>query len=341
MPADHLTTDRETSLEALEHAVLALLTRTPAAQAAARQPQLSSEDVIKAAQRYQIAGRAALSSMAADGWHQVDIEFPDPGTAGRTVAAHLLPQLQRAHADGTIRSWWYIRKEPRWRFRLSGCPAGLLPRAVAASLDGLEAELLITTWSEGVYEPEIHAFGGPQAMDVAHRFFHRDSINILCRPDYTSIAAATDSAPPRELSLLTCAAMLRSAGQDWHEQGDVWHRVAKMRPLDPATLHDRLHHLAGQLHQLFTVDLHQILTSPEPRPPFDALGHWFIAATEAGDALRGLARLGLLRRGLRDILAHHVIFHWNRLGLPATHQAIIAHAAALAVFPSPGSYDLL
>jgi hypothetical protein len=36
---------------------------------------------------------------------------------------------------------------------------------------------------------------------------------------------------------------------------------------------------------------------------------------------------GTLERGLRDILAHHVIFHWNRLGLTAASQSIVARAA--------------
>jgi len=338
MPADHLTTDRETSLTLLEHAALAVLTGTPAPEAAAGHPSLSARDVIKAAERYQAAGRAALSSVADSGWYQVNIEFPDRGAAERTLAAHLLPRLQRAHADGTIGSWWYIRKTPHWRLRLSaGHRAGLLPQTITAALDDLSTQHLITIWSEGVYEPETHAFGGPEAMDAAHRFFHRDSVNILSYLGCSGfqLIPATPF-PLRELSLLTCAALLRAAGQDWHEQGDVWHRVALLRPLDPVTPHDRLRHMTEQLHQLFAVDLERILANQGLHSPFDTVRPWFAAATEAGDTLRDLARLGLLRRGLRDVLAHHVIFHWNRLGLTTTHQAILAHAAATTILPSSG-----
>lgn len=37
----------------------------------------------------------------------------------------------------------------------------------------------------------------------------------------------------------------------------------------------------------------------------------------AGRTLATAATDGTLERGVRNILAHHVIFHWNRLGLPA------------------------
>ena len=49
--------------------------------------------------------------------------------------------------------------------------------------------------------------------------------------------------------------------------------------------------------------------------------------TNAGHALA----TGTLDRGLRDVLAHHVIFHWNRLGLPASTQATLARSAQAAV----------
>jgi hypothetical protein len=40
--------------------------------------------------------------------------------------------------------------------------------------------------------------------------------------------------------------------------------------------------------------------------------------------------------GLRDVLAHHVIFAWNRLGLPSATQVVLAAAAKTAVFgPDP------
>ncbi|MGH3922345.1 MAG: methyltransferase, FxLD system, partial [Pseudonocardiaceae bacterium] len=39
------------------------------------------------------------------------------------------------------------------------------------------------------------------------------------------------------------------------------------------------------------------------------------------------ARRGMLERGLRAVLAHHVIFHWNRLGLPHADQHTLSTLA--------------
>ncbi|ABW14727.1 hypothetical protein Franean1_5369 [Parafrankia sp. EAN1pec] len=47
----------------------------------------------------------------------------------------------------------------------------------------------------------------------------------------------------------------------------------------------------------------------------------------------GAAAQTHLGRGLRAILTHVLIFHWNRLGLSATSQAVLAHAAAAALLP--------
>jgi thiopeptide-type bacteriocin biosynthesis protein len=63
---------------------------------------------------------------------------------------------------------------------------------------------------------------------------------------------------------------------------------------------------------------------------------WAAAYRTAGRELAGLAAAGALHRGLRDILAHHVIFAWNRLGLPYAAQSLLAATAQSVVFgPDP------
>jgi hypothetical protein len=48
--------------------------------------------------------------------------------------------------------------------------------------------------------------------------------------------------------------------------------------------------------------------------------------------LRALADEGLPGHGLRGMIAHHVIFHWNRGGLLAPAQASLALATQKVVF---------
>jgi protein-L-isoaspartate(D-aspartate) O-methyltransferase len=54
---------------------------------------------------------------------------------------------------------------------------------------------------------------------------------------------------------------------------------------------------------------------------------WMNAFAHTGRALHDLAHEGTLTRGLRAVLAHHILFHWNRLGLPYSTQGILATTA--------------
>jgi hypothetical protein len=57
---------------------------------------------------------------------------------------------------------------------------------------------------------------------------------------------------------------------------------------------------------------------------------WAQVFHQAGNDLQGEAHAGRLSRGIRNILAHVVIFRWNRRGIAAAHQAVFARAAAPA-----------
>lgn len=332
MSDDHLnsaTTDQAAANPTIEPAVLALLGGTPP-HLAATQAMIPVTALIHAAERYQAAGRAALNSTdSSPDWHQIQIEFPDPATAGRTVATLFASTQRDATAHNFFAGWWYVRKTPHWRLRFRAHPPHHeLPRFLTDTFDELTSRDLISRWTEGIYEPETHVFGGPEGMAIAHHFFHSDSDHVL---DYLHRATQTTNPPktllgPREISLLLCTALLRAAGQDWHEQGDVWHRVALMRPLPQGALSSRLPDLAEKVDRLLGLDTEQTpqLDDPHTRT-------WLAAARNTGHALSHLARTGTLHRGLRDVLAHHVIFHWNRLGLSPTTQAILSHTAATTI----------
>jgi thiopeptide-type bacteriocin biosynthesis protein len=93
-----------------------------------------------------------------------------------------------------------------------------------------------------------------------------------------------------------------------------------------------LNSLRKQLQRLFAVD-------PDPAGPVlgptgtlaDATD-WAAGFATCGQLLHGLANSGMLHRGTRAVLAHHVIFHWNRLGLSHSTQSLLAHAAKAVVF---------
>src|SRR5699024_9648552 len=104
------------------------------------------------------------------------------------------------------------------------------------------------------------------------------------------------------------------------------------RPQPDNTVHSR--HLSTQL---------QTLLSHEPHPsgplfgnngPLHTFTSWAHAFHDTGRTLAYLNSRGTLQRGLRSILAHHVIFHWNRFGLDTRTQGILAHEAAARILGS-------
>lgn len=242
-------------------------------------------------------------------WQQANVTFTEPHDAERLATTHLAPTMRDAERDGLIGSWWFVRKQ-QWRIRYQATEQ--------ASAD--KVLLALTTpgpwsWTSSVYEPETHAFGGPAGMDAAHALFHADSRHIL--------SCTRHHSDRRELTMLLLTAMMRAAGLDWFEQGDVWARVVELRLQtdlpDPA--------LWGSFkistHRLLTVDTGPLRDSGS----LEFAADWFAAFEQAGTALAELNRDGLLTRGLRAVIAHHTIFAWNRLGLPTQTQAAIAQAS--------------
>jgi thiopeptide-type bacteriocin biosynthesis protein len=256
-------------------------------------------------------------------WNQVNVSFPSWDQAENTAAACIGPQLE---TDQSVTAWWFIRKSPCWRIRYQLADPGA-KSGVEPYLDELATAGRIAGWTRAIYEPEDCAFGGPEAMAAAHRLFYADSRAILAylRDD-------PGGRHRREISLMLCSIMLRTARQDIYEQGDVWARVAAHRTLPPGRGPD-MPTMPDRVRRLITADAESQMRGGAP------LAHctqWAAAYTAVGRDLAALATTGRLHRGLRDVLAHHVIFAWNRIGLPYPVQAILAAAAETAVFgPDP------
>lgn len=256
-------------------------------------------------------------------WHQFMIEFTDHATAEHTVARHLAAPLNQAADAGVQATWWHLRKTPAWRLRYQ--PEDPATTTVPDLLATLAASGHIAAWARGIYEPETLAFGGPAAMDIAHTLFHHDSRHLLARAA-SQPAASGPALGRRETTILLFSTLLRAAGLDWFEIGDVWAKVADLRPAAhahdlPAEHSDRL---AQAIRRLMTVDPRSVPDLlPEP---------WVTTFEAAGQALAALARSGRMERGLRAVLAHHFIFHANRAGLPAADQATLAVLAVETVF---------
>jgi thiopeptide-type bacteriocin biosynthesis protein len=320
MPADHLTTTLPSDLAA---GVLAVLAGADLDTAAANHA-LDPADLDDAVQTYQAAGLAALERRAEHAWYQVRVQFPDWSAAETVGAARLGPSLERLASEGAVAGWWFLRKHPCWRLRLLGADTA----AVNHVLDELTDTGAIARWWPTVYEPETAAFGGRAAMDTIHDLFCADSQGVLgyLRHDAPGLGR-------RELSVLLLSGLMGAAGLDVFECGDVFDRVARLRPAPATADTARIGKLADNVRVLLSIP---DVADSELFTPGGPVAHatlWLAAFLTAGRQLGNDAAEGHLDRGLRAILTHVVIFHWNRFGLSAATQGILARSATTALLP--------
>lgn len=241
-------------------------------------------------------------------WHQTTVTFANRDHALDVIHGDLAPYLTRPEHYG---HWWFMHKQP-WPIRhRPGRLDDLHPQ-----LHRLEQSGRILTWASGIYEAETAAFGGPEAMELAHTLFAVDSHHLLAYP-----TSGPGRLGPRETSLLALAALTRGAGLDRYELGDVCARIARLRPTAPHLTTERTTGLKDAVDTLLAASPERLTSDGGP-----LRGHrdWITTFEETGRSLGGLARIGLLTRGLRAVLAHHWIFHANRAGLPLTDQAVLS-----------------
>lgn len=317
MPVDHLTIGTP-----IADAVLHVLTGQPLADTAAA-AGIPSPDLADAVDTYHQGGLLALGRRSLDTWYHVHVGFPSWDTAEQAIGHHLAPRLDALHTSGVTGGWWFLRKHPHWRLRIHTAEK----IAVNELLDTLTADGTISSWRPGLYEPETVAFGGPPGMSIGHDLFCADSHGVL-----TYVRQQQPGLGRREISLLLIAGLLHAAELDAFERGDIFANVARHRP--PADEGDpRLAGLANRVRGLLSVPI----TLDHPLFADDgACAHampWLAAHISAGQQLRAAAADNLLDRGLREIITHLVIFHWNRLNLSATAQGALARAATEAFLP--------
>ncbi|MBM9624633.1 methyltransferase, FxLD system [Streptomyces zhihengii] len=257
--------------------------------------------------------------MPADHWQQHQITFPDRQTARAAITDRLASVLHEAEATRQLSGWWFMNKQP-WPLRyLADQPAP----AVTALLDDLVADGVASSWTTGIYEPEMHAFGGWPAMATAHDLFHEDSRHLLAY----QIGPGHLDRP--EMAVLLLSSMMRAANLDWFEQGDVWSKAAALRPGTPTP--DLSESLLPSMRKLMAIEARSLCRAGGP---LDGHTQWIAAFERAGMTLAHLAAQGELTRGLRTVITHHVIFHANRAGLPAADQHTLFHIAREAVMGS-------
>lgn len=252
--------------------------------------------------------------MSPDHWQQHNIAFIDRESARRATVERIGPALLAAEREGQLTGWWFMNKQP-WPLRYR---ADEPSPVIESLLRELVDDDMATSCLPHIYEPEVDAFGGQEAMDAAHELFHRDSRHLL------AYQPSPEHLGRRETAVLLASAMMRGAGLDWFEQGDVWAKVAALRPTTTRLQPELVAELAPTMRMLMTADAHGLYRSDGPLHRHD---EWVAAFQRAGATLADLAGRGALTRGLRAVIAHHVIFHANRAGLLRDDQSALSNIA--------------
>jgi thiopeptide-type bacteriocin biosynthesis protein len=248
-------------------------------------------------------------------WRQINVALPDSDASGGAFFSALAPSLPELRGGGGGSCFWFVRKEPGLRLRFGG---EAMTADVAAIFDALVASGAVTSWFSSVYEPETHQFGGPEAMDAAHRWFDRDTAAWFAWNDLGGRQRIT----PNVLSLAVLVDLFERCLEAREEVWDVAENLAHLYAAPP----DDTAAPAIGLSQLG-----QLLREVEPV----AAIYRDANAALAGE-LAALWRRGALTAGRRGILPFVAAFHWNRYRAPLVAITRIVGAMRSAYDPKAG-----
>ncbi len=228
--------------------------------------------------------------------------------------------------DGVLHRFHFIRKPPGLRLRFEpaagrGDPAA----AIARGLDGLNARRLVRRWTPAAYEPEAYKFGGSSALQATHTLFDTDT-RAWWRWDGLHRAGRT-SVHPMLLSATVLSDLFQQCVDAPEEVWDVWCRLA--------ALHGDAAAPAGAADAAAPAwcleDLAVRVNAAE-----QVVARRYASAHRAfARRLRAIRSRGQLLHGVRPILPHVAITHWNRFGFALPERALMYTAMRQAWSPFP------
>jgi thiopeptide-type bacteriocin biosynthesis protein len=273
------------------------------------------------AEAFVAGGLAAVAAGAEHRWVQAGLA----ASAGcePAVLAGLDDLSAALLADPAVTNFFFMRKPPGFRLRFETTPdrrAGL-ESGLYARLAGMRPQVELVV--PGVYEPAEHLFGGPASMPFVHRVFTLDSRAWLA---FSRRAAGT---PAWVFSLALMRHLLDGLAIAGSQDVQVWERIGRQasRTLPPG--------MAGEKTEAATEAI-QALWSDPAQLRASLSGPAAILADEWGPRLGAACRewrdgyFGTRRAviGPREGMAFVTLFHWNRGGLSAAVQSVLAAALA-------------
>ena len=251
---------------------------------------------------------------AGDRW--VQLGLAPGGAPHRELLAELAVLVRDWRDQRIVEDFFFMHKPPGLRVRFAPAPgrAAHVRSELLRRVPVWRSAGLVGAVEPGGYEPEVHRFGGPAAMDHAHRLFTADAVTWLDRH------ALARPAPAWALSLAMLRPVFDGLGLLGAER-DVWAGVAAAGRLVPPGversaadeelrrgLRHRWHHPDELLAALPDED--RRLADRHAAEVAPLAPAW---AAAAGDSLRAAA-------------AWYVVFHWNRAALGFGRQVLLTEA---------------
>lgn len=262
-------------------------------------------------------------------WQQINIEFADWSAAEPTTVARIAPLLRQAENRALISSWFFLRKAPAGG-------SGTFPPPMPPPLNSM-------------CRPDCEHLPTPgRSPDSDGRSTSRKPARSAATPPWTP--PTTFSTTTAGTCSPTSADTRQGIGENWRSccaapcyAAPTWTGTSKATcgRASPNTARQtarpppaRIDALAPALRRLMSVDTAPLLADG----PLAHTAAWTSTFTALGHQLAHLAANGELYRGIRAVLAHHIVFTWNRHGLRYPDQALLAHTAQRVVFgPDPSS----
>lgn len=248
-------------------------------------------------------------------WLNFRIELDDPDKYQSTLR-QIYYILQEITNEEIINGFWYVRKKDvSYHIRLRIMTNIIYKTKLSSKIKREISKLDIEGITQSVYEPEVCLFGGEAGMKLAHEFFSIDSEFILKFLSHIDIdkLISLDS-----VSLWLWQSLIKEMNFDLYERWDIWNKVWQLRRFEE-TESSSTQHYQEKLSKLFLLNLETISD-----PVGQHIALYNSMYIKWGKKLVQSDRNGLLNRGIRQLIAIHIIFSWNRMGFGNEKQRILA-----------------
>lgn len=269
-------------------------------------------------------------------WLQISVAVRDSRVFDRKVMASLHGFATAALDDGSISNFFFMHKPPGLRIRFETDDRTMIRESAAPFLNALARLPAVSGVSESHYEPETQLFGGHCAMDHVHRLF---TIDALMWSAIHAQRRTLDTFERWQLSFVWLRTLFEALGITGWEDLGVWAylvtcagRALPGRAPDPE--------LAAQICAAWDIGTETAASALAARPDLarhlPILGVLAVAADQWRRGCFDVARSSI---GPRQAAAYVTIFHWNRAGLPAFQQNLIATTLACRRAMSDAALD--